>query len=164
MKKRWKTQWFKTGSAREKNALPSMREHTFNGSVQQSCCIFGYGGARLWKTLSCWSNILQYGKWNVLVLYGLWQKVSGFGRIAGTGSCLLEKARVGRILMIVSAAYTAFMLLGSLYAPGPLTTFSLILFLGMTALSYMIMRSWQRKAKETQAEYEELSARVWVDE
>lgn len=76
----------------------------------------------------------------------------------------LKKARVGRILMIVSAAYTAFMLLGSLYAPGPLTTFSLILFLGMTALSYMIMRSWQRKARETQAEYEELSARVWVDE
>ena len=69
-----------------------MREHTFNGSVQQSCCIFGYGGARLWKTLSCWSNILQYGKRNVLVLYGLWQKVSGFGRIAGTGSCLLEKS------------------------------------------------------------------------
>lgn len=76
----------------------------------------------------------------------------------------LKKARVGRILMIVSVAYTAFMLLGSLYAPGPLTTFSLILFLGMTALSYMIMRSWQRKARETQAEYEELSARVWVDE
>ena len=76
----------------------------------------------------------------------------------------LKKARVGRILMLVSAAYTAFMLLGSLYAPGPLTTFSLILFLGMTALSYMIMRSWQRKARETQAEYEELSARVWVDE
>ena len=76
----------------------------------------------------------------------------------------LKKARVGRILMIVSVAYTAFMLLGSLYAPGPLTTFSLILFLGMTALSYMIMRSWQRKARETQAEYEELSARVWIDE
>ena len=76
----------------------------------------------------------------------------------------LKKARVGRILMIVSAAYTAFMLLGSLYPPGPRTTFSLILFLGMTALSYMIMRSWQRKARETQAEYEELSARVWVDE
>ena len=76
----------------------------------------------------------------------------------------LKKARVGRILMIVSVAYTAFMLLGSLYAPGPLTTFSLILFLGMTALSYMIMRSWQRKARETQTEYEELSARVWMDE
>lgn len=76
----------------------------------------------------------------------------------------LKKARVGRILMIVSAAYTAFMLLCSPYVPGPLTTFSLILFLGMTALSYMIMRSWQRKARETQAEYEELSARVWVDE
>ena len=76
----------------------------------------------------------------------------------------LKKARVGRILMIVFAAYTAFMLLCSPYVPGPLTAFCLILLLGMTALSYMIMRSWQRKAKETQAEYEELSARVWVDE
>lgn len=76
----------------------------------------------------------------------------------------LKKARVGRILMIVFAAYTAFMLLCSPYVPGPLTAFCLILLLGMTALSYMIMRSWQRKARETQAEYEELSARVWVDE
>ena len=76
----------------------------------------------------------------------------------------LKKARVGRILMIVFAAYTAFMLLCSPYVPGPLTAFCLILLLGMTALSYMIMRSWQRKAKETQAEYEELSARVWMDE
>ena len=76
----------------------------------------------------------------------------------------LKKARVGRILMIVFAAYTAFMLLCSPYVPGPLTAFCLILLLGMTALSYMIMRSWQRKARETQAEYEELSARVWMDE
>ena len=76
----------------------------------------------------------------------------------------LKKARVGRILMIVFAAYTAFMLLCSPYVPGPLTAFCLILLLGMTALSYMIMRSWQRKARETQAEYEELSARVWIDE
>ena len=76
----------------------------------------------------------------------------------------LKKARVGRILMIVSAAYTAFMLLGYLYARGPLATFSLILLLGMKGLSHMIMISWTGKARETQTEYEELSARVWMDE
>lgn len=76
----------------------------------------------------------------------------------------LKKARMGSILMIIFAVFAAYSIFAYQYVPSLLVTPMLVMSLVFMALMYYGKRSWQRKARETQAEYEELSARVWVDE
>lgn len=66
--------------------------------------------------------------------------------------------------MIIFAVFAAYSIFAYRYVPSLLVTPLLVMSLVFMALMYYGKRSWQRKARETQAEYEELSARVWVDE
>lgn len=66
--------------------------------------------------------------------------------------------------MIIFAVFAAYSIFVYQYVPSLLVTPMLVMLLVFMALMYYVKRSWQRKARETQTEYEELSARVWVDE